>query len=67
LPLLRDSRGRSCEESLGGRARWLMPIEVGVWRINDTLERVQFSSIEIDSELGRRGCSVVEAKGVHNG
>jgi hypothetical protein len=44
-----------------------MPIVVGVWRINDTPERVHFSSIAIDSKFGRRGCSVVEAKGVHDG
>jgi hypothetical protein len=44
-----------------------IPIEVGVWRINNIPERVHFSSIAIESKFGRRGCSVIEAKGVHDG
>ncbi len=28
-----------------------MPIEIGVWRINNGLERVQFSSIETEKKL----------------
>jgi hypothetical protein len=35
--------------------------------MNDAPERVHFSSIAIDSKLGRRGCSVVEGKIVHDG
>ena len=28
-----------------------MPIEVGIWRLGDNLERVRFSSIESESRL----------------
>jgi hypothetical protein len=28
-----------------------MPIEVGIWRINNNLEKVQFSSIETEHKL----------------
>jgi hypothetical protein len=44
-----------------------IPNDVGVWRSNDIPERVHFSSIAIESKFGRRGCSVIEAKGVHDG
>jgi hypothetical protein len=44
-----------------------MSIDLGVWGIDSMPERVHFSSIATEAKFGRRGCSVVEAIGAHNG
>ena len=28
-----------------------MPIEVGIWRMGDTLERIEFSPVDLESRL----------------